>query len=245
MAHWLYSILIIGTIFFPLVLSFDKKVAFWKKWKFLFPAILPVAIFFLVWDYFFTRWGIWSFNPDYIQGKYLYNLPWEEVSFFFVVPYSCLFIYECLIAYFPKDLLYGVQRIIAWCFAILCLAVAWFYSHKLYTALTGLFCGIALLFHVLVFRRRYLGRFFMAYFACILPMLIVNGILTAKPVVIYNNTENLGIRMGTIPVEDFFYNMLLLLMITGIYEWLKRLGGQGYVKIHHDAAPPAEEAPKA
>jgi lycopene cyclase domain-containing protein len=54
-------------------------------------------------------------------------------------------------------------------------------------------------------------------------MFIVNGILTSKPVVVYNNLENMNIRIGTIPVEDFFYNMTLLLMNIGLYEWFKRL----------------------
>lgn len=57
------------------------------------------------------------------------------------------------------------------------------------------------------------------YFISIIPMLIVNGLLTALPVVIYDNSQNLGIRVGTIPVEDFLYSAIMLLMNVAIYEW--------------------------
>jgi len=53
-------------------------------------------------------------------------------------------------------------------------------------------------------------------------MIIVNGILTALPVVIYSPMEISGIKLYTIPVEDFFYFFLLLMMNVYIYEYLQR-----------------------
>ena len=65
------------------------------------------------------------------------------------------------------------------------------------------------------------ASFLVSYAICLIPFLIVNGFLTAIPVVQYNDAENLGIRIYTIPFEDAFYGMLLVLMNIVIYEKLK------------------------
>jgi lycopene cyclase domain-containing protein len=71
----------------------------------------------------------------------------------------------------------------------------------------------------------WLGRFYLGYVVSLIPFLMVNGLLTGsfleEPIVWYNDAENLGLRIGTIPVEDSVYMLLLLMMNTTIYEWLK------------------------
>ena len=100
--HFTYFLILAASLAGPLALSFDKKVAFYKNWKYLFPAMIIPAMLYIVWDIYFTSKGVWSFNPAYITGIKLYNLPLEEVLFFFIVPYCCLFIYACIRAYFPN-----------------------------------------------------------------------------------------------------------------------------------------------
>ncbi|MDB5261388.1 MAG: rane protein, partial [Adhaeribacter sp.] len=51
---------------------------------------------------------------------------------------------------------------------------------------------------------------------------LVNGVLTAIPIVWYNNDYNLGVRLTTIPIEDTMYSMLMLLLTITAYEFLKR-----------------------
>jgi lycopene cyclase domain-containing protein len=60
----------------------------------------------------------------------------------------------------------------------------------------------------------------MAYFIHLIPFLIVNGVLTAKPVVIYNNLEIIGSRIYTIPVEDSIYALTCLLLPITVMEFL-------------------------
>lgn len=102
------------TILFPLILSFDKRVRFYEKWKYIFPGLFITGLLFLIWDYLFTVYEVWSFNPAYIMGLYILDLPLEEILFFITVPFACIFIYECLNYYLKTDLLKPVSKYISW-----------------------------------------------------------------------------------------------------------------------------------
>ena len=64
--NYLYLILNILTISIPLLYSFDDRISYAKKWKYLFPAIFITATFFIAWDVVFTYLGMWSFNERYL-----------------------------------------------------------------------------------------------------------------------------------------------------------------------------------
>ena len=98
----LYSILLLGTISIPMILSFDRKLRFYKEWKFLFPSITIVGALYILFDLIFTEIGIWGFNPKYHYSISLKGLPIEECLFFFVVPYACVFLHDSIALYFNK-----------------------------------------------------------------------------------------------------------------------------------------------
>lgn len=222
--HFTYFIILGASLGGPLLLSFDKKVAFYKSYKYLFPAMLLPALLYILWDFYFTAKGVWSFNPEYITGIKIYNLPIEEVLFFFVVPYCCVFIYQCIKTYFPNlknksggnvilitiglalwvvGIIFHAKHYTSWTFILNALFIAAIYSQK---------------DHIKLFDAT---TFLISYCIMLIPFLIVNGFLTALPVVQYNDAENLGIRIYSIPFEDIFYGMLLIMMTIVIYEKLK------------------------
>jgi lycopene cyclase domain-containing protein len=205
-------------------LSFDKKVRFFHKWKPACIAMLLPAFFYLVWDSCFTNLQVWFFNEKYVvQQTFLYNLPLEEVLFFFIVPFCCTFIYECIRSYFPRIQTTKLSDAILFLIAVILGGIAFFTSHLYYTFYTCLFLS-AFIFVFFIFRKYFSsfnsGAFLVAYLIILIPFLVVNGFLTSIPVITYNNAENLATRIYTIPVEDVFYGMLMVMMNIAGYEKL-------------------------
>lgn len=219
--HYTYLILNLACIFFPFILSFDKKIAYYKLWKPLFIGIFISAAFFIIWDILFTKLGVWSFNPTYIIGIYIFNLPIEEILFFITVPYACIFIYEVVNGYTKRDVI-GCGKPYSIVISVICLVLIILFHDKTYTLVNASICLIMLLYAAFIYKSQNLGRFFLAYFISLIPFLICNGLLTALPVVIYNNNENMNLRLFTIPLEDTLYGLSLMLIPILIMDYFKK-----------------------
>jgi lycopene cyclase domain-containing protein len=221
----LYLYLNIFTISLPFLLSFDKKVAFFKSWKYLFPAIILMAVIFIAKDAVFAHYGIWGFNDEYLIGIRILGLPLEEWLFFITVPYACVFIYACLVAYLKTDPLEKFHRPFLLLLSIILLITGIIFYDRLYTSIIFIATG-ALIMYNLYARQPWLSMFLLSYFVSMLPFFLVNGILTGSyldnPVVWYDPDQNLGIRMFTIPIEDSIYNLMMLMMTVQFMEWFKK-----------------------
>ena len=225
--HYLYLCVDFCCIIVPLVASFHPAIKFYIHWRKYFPVMLSIAAFFIVWDIYFTTAGIWSFNNRYLLGYYFFNLPIEEVAFFVCIPYACMFTYYCFSIFLHpkfKSLNLGKFTLLL---ATLLMVIAVINYKCLYTSVT--FSLLSITFFTIVYfsRSGFLQVFYLAYLANLIPFFISNGILTgswiAEPVVKYNDTYNLQIRVLTIPAEDFFYGMLLQLAnAAGFYYFLNR-----------------------
>jgi lycopene cyclase domain-containing protein len=113
---------------------------------------------------------------------------------------------------------------------VLALSVSLTYG-KDYTFYTSFFTLVLLVFLVYFHKPLWLADFWRAYLVHLIPFFLVNGVLTALPVVLYNNDENLAIRIYTIPIEDSIYSMLLLLMNISIMETLRSRGEKANAKV--------------
>lgn len=206
----------------PLILSFHPTMQLHRTFRVLWPAILIAAIPFLLFDSLYTYWGIWGFNPEYLTGLRLGNLPLEEVMFFFCIPYACIFSYHCINYWFPMPPGRSFQRPVTVALLVLCLVMLILYPGRYYTlyAFGGAFLLLSLA--EFVFRVPWLGHFYRAYLVLQIPFLIVNGILTGtgpeRPVVWYNGDHIIGWRIMTIPFEDIFYGLSMLLPAVWMFE---------------------------
>jgi lycopene cyclase domain-containing protein len=160
--------------------------------------------------------SVWSFNPRYHSGIDFFGLPIEEWLFFICIPYSSIFIHFAFQYFYPKvSLSNKTVKILYWILMVSLVPTIFFNYDRLYTAVN--FSILLLVLTYTVFKvTNILNIFFLTFLIILIPFAIVNGVLTGsfidEPVVIYNNAENLGIRLGTIPIEDIGYAFSMLLM---------------------------------
>lgn len=220
--NYTYLLINLGAIFVPLVVGFTRKFDFNRFFKAYTPAILIPALIFIIWDIYFTSEGIWGFTDRYLLGIDILGLPLEEILFFICIPFACLFTYFCIRKYINVSNELGIYL----SFLIIFMAIIgmYFFYEQRYTSSTCLSLIIVHLIARKVLKNQHTTVFFMMYVLTLVPFFIVNGLLTGtgleEQVVWYNDTQNLSIRVGTIPIEDFFYGMSLLLSNVILFEKL-------------------------
>lgn len=220
--NFIFLALILASVALPLVKSFDKSIQWGKKLKYLLPAIVVTSAFFILWDINFTEARIWTFNPSFTLGKEIKGIPVEEWLFFPVILYSILWVYEWVKVKinrydYTNPLLAGSLLLIV-AFAL----ISYFYRQQIYTFIAFLFSGVFLAY--VVFRKLLkpnITSFYISYIILLIPFLILYGVLTSLPLIEYHPAHILNLRVLTIPVEDFTFFFLMLLMSTSIYEFLK------------------------
>ena len=96
--------------------------------------------------------------------------------------------------------------------------------------------AVILIFLVLKYRKDLLQQYYLTFLVMLIPFFIVNGILTGsfieEQIVWYDNTQNLGVRMFTIPVEDSMYAFTMILTPLVLTEYFeKRFSGTTFNEI--------------
>ena len=178
---------------------------------------------FIPWDVVFTVNGIWGFNQNYFLGVKIFSLPLEEWLFFICIPFACVFTHYALLLYIPKmKLNQKITQYIAYALMILLAIIVVLNIDKWYTVV-NFSLAIPLTWIVFNNNLKLLQHFFLTFLVMLIPFFLVNGILTGSwiesQVVWYNNAENLGLRMGTIPVEDSIYAYSMILMNLFLFEY--------------------------
>jgi lycopene cyclase domain-containing protein len=223
------------SVLVPFLAGFHPRLRFHRCWWALFPGIMVMMGLFIPWDAMFTQTGVWGFNPEHVWRVRVLHLPLEEWLFFVCIPYACVFTYHCLRAIGVRDHWGRHARAISLVLIVGLLAIVALNWSRAYTSTAWTMCALWIGFTAFIQRAPWLGRFYFTYAVLLLPFLLVNGILTGtgleRPVVWYNDQENLGSRLLTIPVEDVFYGLLMTGLVVSVYEGLlAKRGEQGAVR---------------
>lgn len=226
-ATWTYFIILGLSLLYPLAQSFEKRVYMYRKMRFIFPGIFAIGTIYILWDVWFTKAGIWGFNHSFTRDFYLFGLPAEEWLFFLVVPYCCFFLFEVLRLFVKRFYHPVLSRITIIALLVLLVgSLPWVFDQT-YTFITFSFTALVLLLQlILKTYNTWFSGFLIMYMVSLIPFMVVNGFLTSIPVVWYDNLENLGRRIYTVPVDDFIYLLGMLLPAMNIYQFLlKRYAG--------------------
>ncbi len=234
--QYLYLLLNLGALSIPFLFSFHPKLKFYNYWKSLFIGIIISMLIFIPWDIIFTAKGIWGFNADYFLGKMLFQLPLEEWLFFICIPYACVFTHFALLYYFPNmKLSESTSKKVSYLLIIFFLILSIFNYSKWYTLINFLLASLLILL-AMIKNLKLLSEFYLTFLVMLIPFFIVNGILTGSfienEVVWYNNAENLGVRLFTIPIEDTIYAFSLILLNLFIVTALENKNSK-IISINH------------
>ncbi len=209
----------------PLLVSFHPRIRLYKQWKALFLGLLITLVPFIIWDVYFTLQGYWGFNEVYLSGLKLIHLPIEEWLFFICIPYACVFTHLSILEINPNlSLSQKTSQGITIGLFIIFVVVLLFNFNRAYTSVDMIFAIITLAL-VHKFNPELLQSFYITFLFMLIPFFIVNGILTGTGIegniVWYNDEENLGIRLGTIPIEDTVYAFSMILMNLSLFYKFK------------------------
>lgn len=220
--RWEYALFDLAILLPPLLLG--RRFAGWtgSTWRAVVWACSIGALPFIMWDALVVG-RHWHFSSPHVLGPTLLGLPIEEWGFFVAVPLACTMLWESVFAGMRGPALARAR----WIYGAAGLAVVpalWALAAGLeYTALAlfGLAIAAALDHalgtRVLQLRR---GLYFLAAVAGLTT--IFNGYLTARPIVIYDPRYQLGVLIGTIPVEDYGFGLALALTVTVLYQHARR-----------------------
>jgi len=226
MLQYTYLLINFFTVIVCFIFSFHHKIKFNRHFKAFILASSIVALFFIIWDIWFTKIGVWWFNDKYLLGLRIVNLPIEEILFFICIPFSCIFTYFCLDKFFRLDWKPEMEKIFV-IFSILTLIILALYcNNRIYPFMTFLTTAISLFVLYFILNARWIGKASFIYLILMPGFLGVNGILTGtgldSPIVNYNPEHFLGIRILTIPIEDTVYGYEMILWNIFLFQKFKR-----------------------
>ena len=181
-------------------------------------AIIMVMIPYIVWDSLVTH-SHWWFNEKYTLNVRIFNLPVGELLFFITVPFACLLVWEAIKHRVLERIFIRKIGIYLFLYMLVPVGIFIFLKGKEYTGLVLIAIGLSAFLDYSLRTNLFTKRNTYLFLGVLTGLILIfNGYLTARPVVLYGIDYQIGLRIITIPIEDFVYGTALIFMNTAIYK---------------------------
>lgn len=189
--------------------------------KYMLPAIIFTTAILSMINTRLAQLQILVFNPIYLTGTDFISFPLEEWLFLPVVSLlsfaAYLFAKKRITNFEKPNLFVVVSLVLLGAFAV----ITWTSRQKLYPF--SIFMLLTIYFGYTVFRNRFkhhLTSFYLGFAIAVIPFFILKATLFSLPVIIPDTNFMLGLSLVNMPLEEFGYLFLLMLINTTIYEYL-------------------------
>ena len=206
-------------IFLPvLVLSFKTDIKPHKHVKGLLAGYFLVSLPFIIWDIWAVSQGHWAFNGQYITGVSLFGMPIEEYLFFVTVPFAMIYVWGVVKKFVADGSAMILVRLLFLGLAagssVWLLISQWSNGYTRFAAIAMLITVVVAVLSRLAFTKR-----FWAFQLLLLGLfLIFNSVLTGLPIVTYGSDAIVGLRIGDIPIEDFYFNFAFINLFLLVFN---------------------------
>lgn len=190
--------------------------------KYMLPAVVFTTAVLVMINTRLTELQILVFNPVYLTGTNFLSYPLEEWLFLPVVSllsFASYIFAKKRLTNFEKPNLFVVVSLVILLISGL---ITWISRQKLYPF--SIFMLLTIYFGYTIFRNRFkhhLASFYLGFAIALVPFFILKATLFTLPVIIPDTNFMLGISLINMPIEEFGYFFLLLLINTTIYEYLR------------------------
>lgn len=222
--HLAYAEILLA-IFLPVALiSFLSPISKYRRYHPLIISIAVVAPVYIIWDQLAVIFGTWKFDSANVIGIYFFHLPIEEVSFFLVVPFSTLLIYEVISSHLKGKISGRIILTVSSVSIILLILLGVLNISRSYTSIASFFAAASIVIGLLLDRQLMERKSLWVYMAIsYIPFVFFDHLMVSIPVFTYGANAIIGLRIAEIPVEEFLYVFSLLMSYVIVYDLSARL----------------------
>ncbi len=190
--------------------------------KYILPAVVFSAIIFLMINIRLAELKVFVYNLNYLSGISWLQYPAEEWLLLPVVSmlsFAAYLLAKKRLTSFEKPNLFVIISLVL---LVVSGLITWFSRQKIYPF--SMFTLLTIYLGYTVFRNRFkhhLTSFYLAFLMMIIPFFVLRAAVFSSSVIIPDNNFLFGISLVNMPVEEFAFLFLLMLINFTIYEYLR------------------------